>query len=40
MRRPHRRWHRRVWLVLPVLLAVGIGAALLLRPLPLIEVRR
>ena len=37
MRRAHRRWHRRVWLVLPVLLAVGCGAALLLRPPPLIE---
>jgi hypothetical protein len=37
MRRPHRRWHRRIWLVLPVLLFVGIGAALVLRPPPLIE---
>ena len=39
MRRPHRRWHRRIWLVLPALLLLGIGAALVLRPPPLIEAR-
>ena len=37
MRRPHRRWHRRIWLVLPLLLVVGIAAALLLRAPALIE---
>jgi len=40
VRRPHRRWHRRIWLVLPVLLVLGVGAALALRPPVLIEVRR
>jgi hypothetical protein len=37
MRRRHRRWHRGVWLVLPILLGVGIAAALVLRPPALIE---
>jgi hypothetical protein len=40
MRRPHRRWHRCIWLVLPILLGLGIGAALALRPPPLIEAGR
>jgi len=40
MRRPHRRWHRAIWLVLPVLVAVGFAAALMLRPPPLIEAGR
>jgi len=34
MRRPHRRWHRRIWLVLPVLLGGAFLAALVLRPAP------
>jgi hypothetical protein len=32
MRRSHRRWHGRVWLVLPILVAIGFIAALALRP--------
>jgi hypothetical protein len=32
VRRPHRRWHRRVWLVLPGLIGLLLVAALVLRP--------
>jgi len=32
MRRPHRRWHRRLWMVLPGLIGLGFVAALVLRP--------
>jgi hypothetical protein len=32
MKRAHRRWHRRIWLVLPLLLAAILGAALWVRP--------
>lgn len=32
MRRAHRRWHRRLWLILPGLVGLGLVAALILRP--------
>ncbi|HLY54007.1 MAG TPA: hypothetical protein VKS60_00535 [Stellaceae bacterium] len=32
MKRAHRTWHRRIWALLPILLAVLIGAALAVRP--------
>ena len=32
MRRPHRRWHWWIWLVLPVILGGTFLAALVLRP--------
>lgn len=32
MRRPHRRWHRRIWLVLPWFVGAVLVAALVLRP--------
>jgi hypothetical protein len=32
MRRRHRRWHRRLWLILPGLIALALMAALILRP--------
>jgi hypothetical protein len=32
MRRPHRRWHRRLWLILPCLVGGLLLAALVLRP--------
>jgi hypothetical protein len=32
MRRPHRRWHRRIWLILPGLIGLALVAALVLRP--------
>jgi predicted benzoate:H+ symporter BenE len=32
MRRPHRRWHRAIWLVLPVLVAGLFAAALAVKP--------
>lgn len=38
MRRAHRRWHRRIWVVLPVLVALGFAMALLLRPPPSPEI--
>lgn len=34
MRRPHRRWHRRIWLVLPCIVGCALLAALILRPAP------
>jgi hypothetical protein len=37
VKRPHRRWHRRIWLVLPALLVVFLAAAYALRPSPLDE---
>jgi hypothetical protein len=40
MRRPHRRWHRVLWLILPLLVALGFAAALVLRPPALIEAGR
>jgi hypothetical protein len=40
MRRPHRRWHRHIWLVLPVLVGLGFAAALAFRPPALIEAGR
>jgi uncharacterized protein involved in exopolysaccharide biosynthesis len=38
MKRAHRRWHRRLWLVLPVLVLLGFGAALAFRPPPTPEI--
>jgi len=32
MRRAHRRWHRRIWRVLPFLLIILVGAAIVFRP--------
>jgi hypothetical protein len=32
VRRRHRNWHRRIWLVLPVLMAALLVAALAVRP--------
>lgn len=32
MRRPHRRWHRLAWLILPAVVAVLLVAALDVRP--------
>jgi len=40
MRRPHRRWHRAIWLVLPLLVGLGFASALILRPPALIEAGR
>jgi len=32
MRRRHRRWHRRFWLILPGVIGLVLVAALVLRP--------
>lgn len=32
MKRRHRRWHRRIWLILPCLIGAVLLAALVLRP--------
>ncbi len=32
MKRPHRRWHRCLWLMLPCLVGGLLAAALILRP--------
>jgi hypothetical protein len=34
VKRPHRRWHRRIWLILPLLMGGALLAALVLRPAP------
>jgi hypothetical protein len=34
MKRAHRRWHWRIWIVLPLLLAALFVAALAVRPAP------
>ncbi|MEI9986957.1 MAG: hypothetical protein WDN69_29625 [Aliidongia sp.] len=34
MKRTHRRWHYRIWIVLPFLTGLGFMMALVLRPSP------
>jgi hypothetical protein len=35
MKLAHRRWHRRIWIVLPAIVGVIFVAALAVRPSPL-----